>query len=68
MTAHRLAAARVLIGRFNSGIGLDPIDRNELSTVSFSTVITLLPHNITGMRFSYDFSEATRLEVYIVSS
>jgi putative OmpL-like beta-barrel porin-2 len=58
-----------LMGRFNSGIGLDPIDRNELSTVSFSTVHrTLLPHNITGMRFGYDFSEATRLEVFVVNN
>ncbi len=57
-----------LIGKFNSGIGLDPIDRNELSTVSFSTVHrTLLPHGLTGMRFGYDFSEATRLEFYVVN-
>ncbi len=58
----------LLIGRFNSGIGLDPIDRNQLSTVSFSDVHrVLLPHNLTGSRFGYDFNEATRLEVYIVN-
>lgn len=58
-----------LLGRFNSGIGLDPIDRNEMSTVSFSTVHrTLLPHNITGLRFGYDFSEATRLEAFVVNN
>lgn len=58
-----------LLGRFNSGIGLDPIDRNELSTVSFSSVHrTVLPHNITGMRLGYDFSEATRLEIYVVNN
>ncbi len=57
-----------LVGRFNSGIGLDPIDRNEMSTVSFSSVHrVLLPHNITGIRFGYDFSEATRLEVFVVN-
>ncbi len=57
-----------LMGRFNSGIGLDPIDRNELSTVSFSIAHrTLLPHNLTGMRLGYDFSEATRLEVFVVN-
>jgi len=58
-----------LLGRFNSGIGLDPIDRNELSTVSFSSVHrTLLPHNMTGMRLGYDFSEATRLEMFVVNN
>jgi hypothetical protein len=57
-----------LLGRFNSGVGLDPIDRHDLSTVSFSSVHrTLLPHNITGMRLGYDFSEATRLEFYLVN-
>lgn len=57
-----------LVGRFNSGIGLDPIDRNELSTVSFSNVHrTLLPHNITGARTGYDFSEATRFEAFVVN-
>ena len=57
-----------LIGKFNSGVGLDPIDRNELSTVSFSSVHrVLLPHNLTGLRLGYDFSEATRLEFYLVN-
>ena len=57
-----------LLGKFNSGIGLDPIDRNELSTVQFSTIHrTLLPHNITGVRLGYDFSEATRLEFFVVN-
>ncbi len=58
-----------LLGRFNSGIGLDPIDRNEMSTVAFGAVHrTLLPHNITGMRIGYDFSEATRLETFVVNN
>lgn len=58
----------LLLGRFNSGIGLDPIDRNELSTVSFSTVHrTLLPDNLTGVRFGYNWSEATRTELFIVN-
>lgn len=58
-----------LLGRFNSGVGLDPIDRNELSTISFSTIHrNLLPHNLTGLRFGYDFSEYTRFELYIVNN
>lgn len=58
----------LLVGRYNSGIGLDPIDRNELSTVSFSAVHrTLLPHSLTGARLGYDFSEATRFEFYLVN-
>lgn len=58
----------LLVGRFNSGIGYDPIDRNELSTVSFSPGHrNLLPHNLTGARLGYDFSEATRLEFFVVN-
>lgn len=58
----------LLVGRFNSGIGLDPIDRNELRTVSFSMPHrVLLPHNLTGARLGYDWSENTRLEFYIVN-
>ena len=59
----------LLVGRFNSGIGLDPIDRHELSTISFSTTHrNLLPHNLTGARFGYDFSEDTRFELYVVNN
>ncbi len=58
----------LLVGRFNSGIGLDPIDRSELSTVSFSSAHrTLLPHSLTGARFGYDISEATRFELFVVN-
>ncbi len=58
----------LLVGRFNSGIGLDPIDRNELKTVSFSMIHrVLLPHNITGARVGYDFSDATRFELFVVN-
>jgi len=60
--------AELLVGRFNSGIGLDPVNRNELSTVSFSSVHrTLLPDNMTGARVGYNFSEATRLETFVVN-
>ena len=57
-----------LIGRFNSGIGLDPVDRSEMSTVSFSgTHRTLLPRNLTGIRLGYDVSEASRWEFFVVN-
>ncbi len=59
----------LLVGRFNSGIGLDPVDRSELSTVSFSNVHrTLLPHNLLGARLGYNFNEATRAEFYVVNN
>ena len=58
-----------LVGRFNSGIGLDPIDRNELKTISHNMIHrVLLPHNITGARAAYDFSDQLRWEVYVVNS
>ncbi|MBI2082524.1 MAG: outer membrane beta-barrel protein [Deltaproteobacteria bacterium] len=57
-----------LVGRFNSGIGLDPVDRGELSTVSFSsTHRVLLPHNLTGARAGYEFSDSFRWETYVVN-
>ncbi len=60
--------AELLFGRFNSGIGLDPIDRNELSTISFSTIHrTLLPHNITGMNFYYGISENWSFDFFVVN-
>jgi hypothetical protein len=58
----------LLVGRFNSGIGFDPVDRNLLKTVSFSMPHrVILPHNLTGARFAYDFNENTRWEVFIVN-
>ncbi len=58
----------LLFGRFNSGVGLDPIDRNELSTISFSTVHrSLLPHNMTGMNFWYGFNESWSIDLFVVN-
>ncbi len=59
----------LLVGRFNSGIGLDPVDRNELKTISFSTPHrVLLPSNLTGARLGYDWSENTRWELFVVNN
>lgn len=59
----------LLLGRFNSGIGLDPTDRHLLSTVTFSSIRrSLLPDQLTGLRLGYDTNEATRVEVYLVNS
>lgn len=58
-----------LLGRFNSNIGLDGIDRNQLSTISFSSIHrTLLPHNLTGVRLGYDWNESTNIQAYIVNN
>jgi hypothetical protein len=60
--------AEWLIGRFNSGIGLDAIDRNELSTVSFSTIHRrMLPHNVTGMDFYYAFNDQWSFDIIAVN-
>jgi hypothetical protein len=57
-----------LIGRFNSGIGLDGADRNDLSTISFNTVHrTLLPHNLTGARFWYGVNDNWSLDFSVVN-
>lgn len=58
----------LLFGRFNSGIGLDPIDRNELSTISFSTIHRmLLPHNMIGMDFYYGINENWSFDLFLVN-
>lgn len=37
------------LGRFNSEFGIDPVDRADLTTISFSNAHRhLLPHNLTG--------------------
>ncbi len=60
--------AEWLVGRFNSGVGLDPIDRNELSTVSFSTIHRrMLPHNMTGMNFYYAINENWSFDIFVVN-
>lgn len=59
----------LLVGRFNSGIGLDPVDRNELATVSYSSVHRLLlPHNVTGTRLGYNWSDNFRWETFVVNN
>lgn len=58
----------LLVGRFNSGIGLDSVDRNELSTVSHSTAHrVLLPHNLTGARLGYNWTDDFRWETFVVN-
>lgn len=58
-----------LFGRFNSGVGLDPMDRNELSTVSFSTLHrSMLPHNLTGMDWYYAFDENWSMDILVVNN
>lgn len=58
----------LLFGRFNSRIGLDPIDRNELSGISFNTAHrTLLPHNMTGVKMWYGFNENWSIDIYVVN-
>lgn len=58
----------LLVGRFNSGIGFDPIDRHELNTISFSMAHrSFLPHNLTGLRLGYDWTDHTRWEVFAVN-
>jgi hypothetical protein len=61
---------RVLDGPFQLGhrSGSDRSQRARPRSRSRPVHRTLLPHNITGMRFGYDFSEATRLEAYVVNN
>lgn len=60
--------AELLFGRFNSNIGLDPIDRNGLSTISYATTHRrFLPHNITGMDLYYGVSERWSFNVFVVN-
>ncbi|MDO8644498.1 MAG: outer membrane beta-barrel protein, partial [bacterium] len=58
-----------LVGRFNSGIGFDPVDRNELKTVSFSMPHrVLLPNNLTGARLGYQATDALWFDLFVVNN
>lgn len=60
------AWCRMAAGRFNAGVGLDPVDRADLHTISFSSLHRfLLPHNVTGLRASL-LNHLARWDVFVV--
>lgn len=65
----------LLVGRFNVPIGFEPVDRNELTTVSHSNIfntslgganVGLIPINATGAKFYYA-GEQVDVHLYIVN-
>lgn len=61
--------AELLVGQFNSGIGLDPYDQNELHTMSFSMPRRVaLPFNLTGARIGYQATDAVWFDLYVVNN
>lgn len=57
---------KLTVGRFNSHAGYDSIDREGLTTVSFSSIHRfLLPHNISGGKATW-FNPHWNWETYVV--
>lgn len=58
-----------LIGRFNTPIGLESVDRNENIALSFSNLYRFLrPHNTTGMKLYYAFNDLFDWHIYAVNN
>jgi len=58
-----------LIGRFNAPIGLESVDRPDNIALSFSNLYRYLrPHNITGAKLYYAFSDHFDWNVYVVNN
>ena len=58
-----------LIGRFNAPIGLESVDRPDNIALSFSNIFRFVrPHNVTGAKIYYPFSDSMDLSLYVVNN
>jgi hypothetical protein len=58
-----------LIGRFNTPIGLESVDRNENTALSFSNIYRFLrPQNTTGAKIYYAFNDKFDWHLYVVNN
>lgn len=61
--------AEMLIGRFNAPIGRESVDRIDNTAISFSNIYRYVrPHNLTGVKFYYAFSDLIDWNLYIVNN
>ncbi|MFO1518118.1 MAG: outer membrane beta-barrel protein [bacterium] len=58
-----------LIGRFNTPIGLEAVDRADNITLSYTNLYKYLrPHNTTGMKLYYAFNDFFDWHLYVVNN
>jgi hypothetical protein len=58
-----------LIGRFNTPIGLESVDRPDNIALSFSNMYRFLrPHNTTGVKLYYAFNDLFDWHIYVVNN
>lgn len=61
--------AELLFGRFNIPMGYESVDRIHNSAISFTNIFRYVrPHNVTGAKFYYEFSDAVDWSLYVVNS
>ncbi len=61
--------AEFLIGRFNAPIGYEAVDRINNVAISFSNIYRYIrPHNLTGAKLYYAFSDKFDWNVYLVNN
>ncbi len=61
--------AELAIGRFNIPMGYESVDRINNTAISFSNIFRYVrPHNVTGLKFYYAFSESVDWSLYVVNN
>lgn len=61
--------AELLAGRFNIPMGYESVDRINNTAISFSNLFRYVrPHNVTGAKFYYAFSDSVDWSLYVVNN
>ena len=61
--------AEFLVGRFNIPMGYESVDRVNNVTISFSNIFRYVrPHNVTGAKIYYAFSDTFDWSIYVVNN
>jgi len=64
-----LGGAEFLIGRYNIPLGLESVDRPENLALSFTNLYRYIrPHNVTGAKFYYAFSDVFDWHIGVVNN
>ncbi|MBF0491264.1 MAG: outer membrane beta-barrel protein [Deltaproteobacteria bacterium] len=58
-----------LVGRFNTPIGTESVDRNDNTALSYSNIFNFIrPHNTTGAKIYYAFNDNIDWHLYVVNN
>ncbi len=59
----------LLVGRFNTPMGTESVDRNDNTALSFSNIYNFVrPHNTTGAKIYYAFNDNFDMHLYVVNN